>query len=191
MNVYDFDGVIYDGESTVDFFLFCLKKKPGLIKNLPQILNIAILHKRNKLSIDRLLEAANRITTGFIKNNVDFDLFAREFWKQHAKNLKPKFMSQLTDQDVIITASPYFLIQEILPELGVADTICSDIDVETGEFKYPNFGANKVRAFKQKYPHVQIEAFYTDSLSDTPMMEMAEQAFIVQGDTVSAKNACK
>lgn len=27
VNLYDFDNTIYDGESTVDFFLFCLKKK--------------------------------------------------------------------------------------------------------------------------------------------------------------------
>ena len=26
MNVYDFDGTIYDGDSSVDFFRFCLKK---------------------------------------------------------------------------------------------------------------------------------------------------------------------
>ena len=31
MNVYDFDGTIYRGDSTVDFFLFCMKKKPVLV----------------------------------------------------------------------------------------------------------------------------------------------------------------
>ena len=36
MNVYDFDGTIYDGDSTVDFFLFVLKKKPSLLLNVPR-----------------------------------------------------------------------------------------------------------------------------------------------------------
>lgn len=32
MNVYDFDGTVYRGDSTVDFWLFCLRKKLGLVK---------------------------------------------------------------------------------------------------------------------------------------------------------------
>ena len=28
--VYDFDNTIYDGDSSVDFFLFCLRKKISL-----------------------------------------------------------------------------------------------------------------------------------------------------------------
>ena len=28
-NIYDFDKTIYDGDSTVDFFLFCLKREKG------------------------------------------------------------------------------------------------------------------------------------------------------------------
>jgi len=35
MNVYDFDGTIYNGDSTVDFFLFALKRKPSLLLNVP------------------------------------------------------------------------------------------------------------------------------------------------------------
>lgn len=31
MNVYDFDGTIYDGDSTVDFYLYCIRKHPWLI----------------------------------------------------------------------------------------------------------------------------------------------------------------
>lgn len=30
MNVYDFDGTIYNGDSTVDFYLYCLREHPGL-----------------------------------------------------------------------------------------------------------------------------------------------------------------
>lgn len=26
MNVYDFDGTVYAGDSTVDFYFFCLRK---------------------------------------------------------------------------------------------------------------------------------------------------------------------
>ena len=32
MNVYDFDKTIYKGDSTLDFYFFCLRKKPIIIK---------------------------------------------------------------------------------------------------------------------------------------------------------------
>ena len=34
MNVFDFDKTIYDGDSTVDFFKYCLKKYPNTKKHL-------------------------------------------------------------------------------------------------------------------------------------------------------------
>ena len=35
VNLYDFDKTIYDGDSTIDFYLFCLKKKLSIIQYLP------------------------------------------------------------------------------------------------------------------------------------------------------------
>ena len=32
MNVYDFDKTIYDGDSTVDFFKYCIKRDPRLLR---------------------------------------------------------------------------------------------------------------------------------------------------------------
>ena len=31
IDVYDFDGTIYDGDSTVDFTRFCLRRHPGVL----------------------------------------------------------------------------------------------------------------------------------------------------------------
>ena len=35
MNIYDFDGTLYDGDSTFDFILYSLKKHPSLLRFLP------------------------------------------------------------------------------------------------------------------------------------------------------------
>ena len=35
INVYDFDKTIYQGDSTIDFYLFCLKKNISLLRYLP------------------------------------------------------------------------------------------------------------------------------------------------------------
>ena len=35
IDVYDFDGTIYDGDSTVDFTRFCLRRHPAVLAGLP------------------------------------------------------------------------------------------------------------------------------------------------------------
>ena len=37
IDVYDFDGTIYDGDSTADFVLFCLRRHPGMILGAPRL----------------------------------------------------------------------------------------------------------------------------------------------------------
>lgn len=38
MNVYDFDKTIYYGDSTADFYLFCLKRHKKILTLAPSIL---------------------------------------------------------------------------------------------------------------------------------------------------------
>ena len=42
MNVYDFDNTLYKGESSYDFFFFCLKRKPKMIKYIPVVLKLIL-----------------------------------------------------------------------------------------------------------------------------------------------------
>ena len=39
--------------------------------------------------------------------------------------------------------------------------------------------AEKVRRFRSVYPNERPEAFYSDSLSDSPMAEISDTAFLV------------
>ena len=38
IDVYDFDGTIYDGDSTVDLVKFCIRRHPSLLSGLPGML---------------------------------------------------------------------------------------------------------------------------------------------------------
>ena len=44
INVYDFDGTIYDGDSSIDFFIFCLSKNLKCLKYIPMIIFNTILY---------------------------------------------------------------------------------------------------------------------------------------------------
>lgn len=182
MTAYDFDNTIYDGESPIDFFLFCLKKKKSLIRFVPLIFYSFILYKMRILTIDKLLETANKMTAVFMKNSKDLDIIVQEFWNLHKKKLKPNYLAKLKSTDIIITASPRFLIEGIIPILKTKNIICSEFNTQTAQFEFVNFGKNKVTAFKEKYPGAKITNFYTDSLNDLPLIEISEHSFLVKGN---------
>ena len=39
---------------------------------------------------------------------------------------------------------------------------------------------------REAYPETQIDRFYSDSKSDTPLAKLAQSAFLVTGDEISA-----
>jgi phosphoserine phosphatase len=185
MNLWDFDNTIYDGESILDFSLFCLKKKKSLIRYFPAIFYTLIMYKMGFMSVDKLMKAASKITSAFIKYQEDFDELAKEFWDKNEKKLKPALVSKLGKNDIITTFSPEFVIKAILPKLNAKEAICSDFDTKTGQLKFANFGKNKVISFKKKYPNIKIINFYTDSKADAPLMELSENVFWVKRNKVT------
>ena len=95
MTVYDFDNTIYDGESTFDYFLFCLRR------------------------------------------------------------------------------------------LGLKNAVCSSADLAAGKITRLCFRENKPELFAALFPNQTVEAFYTDSLNDRPMMLYAEKCYSVRREKVT------
>lgn len=182
MNVYDFDNTIYDGESLVDFFVFCMKKKPSLIWYLPLLIYTLVLYKFRLLSIPKIYKLSSKISSVAISNKDHIDELVEQFWKKNRSKLKPKFLEMLTAEDVIITGSPRILIFGIISELKVlpSNVICSEFDLNTGCFEFICLRENKVGAFTKKYSEAHIENFYTDSLNDIPMMRLAKHSYLVK-----------
>ena len=63
-DVYDFDGTIYDGDSSIDFFLYALKKNKKLWKYLPKILYVTVLYILKMVSTKKYKE----VVFAFIKD---------------------------------------------------------------------------------------------------------------------------
>ncbi len=185
MNLWDFDGTIYDGESIMDFFLFCLGRKKSLVRYLPVMAGTLVMYKMGLASVDRLMKAANFLPAVRKRYKVDIEEWAKDFWEKNERKLKPEILARLGKDDLITTFSPGFFIDIILPKLKVGGAICSDFDTKTGEVLFANFGENKVISFKKKYPGARIENFYSDSKADKPLMRMAKHAFLVKGSRVT------
>ena len=87
--------------------------------------------------------------------------------------------------DVIVSATPGFILEPIAGKLGVK-LIATRMDKKTGELSGTyNYGEEKVRRFKEIYGDVRPEKFYSDSYTDEPMAKLAGEAFIVSGDEIT------
>lgn len=175
MNVYDFDKTIYSGDSTIDFYLFSLKRKPSLIRYLPAQFFGFVLYFLKKIDKTKLKE----IFFCFIKS-IDCEKYVDEFWVRNKQKITGWYIEQQRNDDVIISASPDFLLRPICNQLGIKHLIASNVDQNSGKFLSENcYGAIKVERFKEKFGECRIDNFYSDSLSDFPMTQIANKSFLI------------
>ena len=185
MNVYDFDKTIYDGDSTVEFYFYCVLKKPTILLCIPRQLWGAFRYRLGWIDKTQFKE----IFYCFLTCIDDVTPYVFEFWNEHQHKIKKWYIEQQNENDVVISASPYFLLDEICKRIGIRYLIASDVDKRSGKYTGTNcYGEEKVQRFQKEIGGV-IESFYTDSLSDLPMMCLAQNAYLVSGDTIEKWHA--
>ncbi|MBQ5398750.1 MAG: HAD-IB family phosphatase [Ruminococcus sp.] len=184
MNVYDFDNTIYRGDSTADFYIFCLKRHKRILLLAPSLLGAVtkfyIFKRGTKTDMKEKMYRFLRYS------NAERDV--EEFWDSHIKNIKTFYLERQREDDLIISASPYFLLGPICERLGIKRLIASDVDPVTGKYTGINcHGEEKVRLFRERYRE-EIDEFYSDSQSDAPLAKIAGKAFLVKGNEISEWN---
>lgn len=180
MNVYDFDDTIYNGDSTEDFIKWCIKKKPLLICRL---INGGVSFCAYKLKMCSKTFFKEKMYS-YLRSVPEIDQWVNEFWNEHLCNIKKWYLDNKKEDDVIISASPEFLLKPVCRKLGIVNLMASRVDSKTGLYCGINcFGAEKVRRFKEKFTD-DIDEFYSDSFSDSPLADMAKEAFYVCGDVL-------
>lgn len=179
MNVYDFDKTIYNGDSTVDFVLYCLKRQPSLLRYFPGtgigFVHYALGHWHKTQAKEYLYRMFQGIP--------DIDALLADFWQTYRRKIKPWYAEQQREDDVVITASPEFTVAPICDALGIKTCMGSIVDKKTGKYSGANCdNVEKVRRFYERFPDGVVELFYSDSLIDTPLAKIAKKAYLVKGD---------
>lgn len=186
MNAYDFDETVYAGECSVEFFLYCFKADPSLIKFLPSVIKAFFLYKREKITLEQMLNDYGKVIEDYFStHSLNLEEAVVKFWDKHIGRIKPFYLKQKKDDDIIITASPDFLMQEVCRRLGVKNLICTKFDVGTGKIEKPCFREAKIDCFRERFPDVRIDEFYTDSMNDRFLMPFADKVFIVKGNKIT------
>ena len=179
MNVYDFDNTILRGDSTARFFAYCLMHYPGMWLDAPgQAVNglLFVLKIKEK-------QAFKQRMLGFLKRLPDVDEAVEKFWEKNFCRVKAFYKETQRADDVVISASPEFLVKPACEKLGISCVMGSPVDKKTGVFSGLNcHGKEKVRRFREVFPDAQIDDFYSDSYSDDPLAQIAKRAVLVKGD---------
>ena len=181
MNVYDFDNTIYDGDSSYDFVLWLYRRRLLLapyygIKGIVSL----FLYKIGLWQKEKVKEVFFSVFNSF-ENKEEV---IKKFWDKHISRIKPFYLKKKKETDLVISASPLFIIEEVCDRLGIK-CIASPVNLSDCKFKGKNcHGEEKVRRFKERYKDETIEEFYSDSYSDAPLAKLAEKAFIVKGNTI-------
>ncbi len=181
MNVYDFDGTIYEGDSTADFFRFSLRRHPGCLLTLPLTAVKGAGYALKIVDRDGLKTSLYR----FLRHIPDIDEELELFWDLHEKNLMSWYLERKREDDLIISASPQFLLEPVCRRLGVR-LIASPVDKLSGELLGPNnHGDRKTKRLREQFPEAVIDEFYSDSRIDAPLAGLAGKAFLAVHGVIS------
>lgn len=180
---YDFDKTIYKGDSSTDFFFYMIFSRPYLLLFIPYFLIVFALYGMKILKKKKFKECV----FFFVPLYSNIDKIVDKFWAKNANKLMKWYPPQKQDEnDVIVSASLLFIIKPVLEMLNIKNYIATNYNVKTGKIYGENcYGEAKVNEFKRVYPKAKLEAFYSDSLSDLPMMKLAKKAYLVSGETVT------
>ena len=183
---YDFDKTIYKGDSSTDFFFYMIFSRPYLLLFAPYFLIVFALYGMKIVKKKRFKECM----FFFIPWYSNIEKIVDKFWEKNANKIMKWYPPQKkADEDVFVSASLLFIIKPVLQMLNIKNYIATNYNVKTGKIYGKNcYGEAKVEEFKRVYPKAKLEAFYSDSLSDLPIMRIADKAFLVKGEEVKEIN---
>jgi HAD superfamily phosphoserine phosphatase-like hydrolase len=177
VNIYDFDGTIYDGDSSYDFILYCLSRDAALWRYLPKILFTLARYVLGRTSRKKFKESA----FSFLNDTKNVDEVLERFWNRHEKKIMPWYRENHQKTDIIISASAEFLLVPIAERLGVSTLIGTKMDKATGRIHGENCrGEEKVRRLQESGFTGEVDAVYGDTLADLPLLHLAKRPFIVK-----------
>lgn len=177
MNVYDFDGTIYRGNSFIDFFGFLYHENERIKKHaFSQFLNLIRLYL-NSYDVNK-----HPSLSSFILEVPDLNKKLIDFWDKNQKKLMQWYKKAHNPEDLVITSSFEYLVKPACDLLNIKKLIGTQIDLNTGNvIGKVCIGKEKVDRYRKIYgPNALIENFYTDSLIDKPLMDISINTFILK-----------
>ena len=179
MNIYDFDKTLCRGDSTAAFLKYAFCKHPALVRFLPAMgVAAAKYYLLKQGTKTQMKQRFYQVFTGFDAENL-----AEEFWAKNEGRIFPWYPGQQEETDIVISASPEFLLWPICRRLGIQYLIASRVDPKTGIYTGENcWGPEKPIRLQTEMGITHCDKFFSDSYSDQPLADIADEAFLILKD---------
>lgn len=186
INVYDFDKTIYQKDCSIEFWKYCLLKKKILIFILPYQVLMFFFNKIGLISIEKCKEEFFSFLKFFQKNEIEKLVF--DFWRKEIINLNEELKNIILKSEIkniCISASPEFLIRIPCEKLGINLIMGTKYSLNTYKIDGKNCkGKEKIKRLNLEKTDYIIENFYSDSLSDLPLFELAQHKYLVKNTKI-------
>lgn len=192
--VFDFDGTLYSGDCSIDFFRFMIGRKKSSLLYLPlQMLGFAGW-KLRLLSTDSFKQLYFSFLNGI--NPQELNALIQLFWAHKKEDDFNTPVYELVKHKkaaghtcVIITASPQAFVAPIAAALFGIETIGTLLEYRNGKYVLNGHnckGPEKVKRFEAEYgKEALIVEAYSDNASDIFLFKRAVHAFRVSGSTIT------
>jgi putative flippase GtrA len=188
MDVYKFDNVIYKGNSTLDFYIFLIKKNPKILKYLPIQIYSLLMYILGVFNVTELKEKIYCFLNGF-KN---IEILVQEFWEINKSKINSNYKNQLSKNDIIVTASPEFLVKYILKEYNLNNVIASKVDIKTGLYIGNDCSNEEIfNRLNSEFNNFNLANFYTGKISDKFLASKSIRSHLIVSDKVYNFNEYK
>jgi len=202
--VFDLDGTVTRHDTYVDFLLYCFRRKPLRLLSLPALAAYLAVHKSGLRSNHWLKARFLGAVAGGIPRT-DLGILCEQFVSRTmAKNVKVPALDELARLRgegyvlVLATASFGFYVRILAVELGFDEVLCTEAKFDStdkligkldGENCIGSEKARRISALSSKRGWTEIELGYSDSKVDLPMLEMVQQAYVVDPKKATEKVA--
>lgn len=192
--VFDFDGTLSGKDSNVEFAKYCFRHsvRPWIFLPVMSVAAIAKLFNPGGIWWRQVIRSF--LTSDMVKK------FSSDFIKQHKRErfgwAKEQVLSEIKAgrRVILVSASPDYLVTHLVRDIKFDAVLCSKMDIQRPwKYKFLCWGQNKVYAMdawakaNNIIPHVVRS--YSDSKSDMPMMEIADEEVWVDRNTGLRKHA--
>lgn len=179
MNVYDFDGTILAGDTEEYFKKYIFKNYHISYKSKLEVNFYGLLFKLNLIDSDKLLKHFYV----YLKELDNIDNIVKAFWDDHKKYIKEYYYKNHQEDDVVVSATPRFLLEYISKELKINTLIATEMDKNTGILKSKVCkGIEKVNRYNEIFHERKYDNYYFDSDTDIPLMKYSTNGYRLYGD---------
>lgn len=178
MRAFDFDHTIYCGYSYRDFVFFTATRRPWLWLWIFPAMVVGILKLLRLIRMERVVEWMLFPFLRFRK----IDEYIVRFWDKHEKKVGQWYKDIRREDDVVISATPAFFLEEICRRLGIKTLIATEIDRKRGKVVDPYcYREGKLKRLRMALgDDAELDAYYTDTPKDSTLLEFAKEGYIVK-----------